>query len=414
MNILKVLDQSTTEMKLNDLLIFFEVEQIKQPYRDILLGCTDVLELVHQEFLIGDDKWIAVKTPSQEKRDLMLYSERHQVVFANHHLYCGMLLDYVAEQVGAKGFFLFGGLYNNTRKQMLDGLMIKQADDLEDLVYEEVYECVVREYNQTHRQSFLKGVEQSFERLDEAKKSYLLKDAEERARASFIRGVTPQPVKCRLNYEKYIRTKMLYHADIEEALDVLSKKDEYAERLRANPTPNELYNDSYIYAYLHEKAYNENVELWQNDVNLIAAQKISMLQQTGKLIGADKTIIDNFECEVILKGKHRKQLAYISSPRFRTHYFQPSRHAQAGERIDFTEIAKIFLDGREIFCFERLKNTMELKAEYEKTAVSQPVKQVKKVKPTTSTQAKLIVATENISQKSKLVTGQMALDLFSF
>ena len=86
------------------------------------------------------------------------------------------------------------------------------------------------------------------------------------------------------------------------------------------------------------------------------------------------------------------------------------------ERIYYHEISKIYVDGCEVFCFKAFQEMLEAKAELDSVRENKSTVDNSKSSITTKKanpiEIVLVEAKENISQKAKLVKGQMALNLF--
>ena len=418
MNLMNVINGTETTIKAKDLTIFLHTEEIAADYREDVLNLETNLEILRHEFKNPKDNssWTLISTPNDNEYGLFVYSESHNLLFVNHHFISSLLLDEVAKKLGAKGFFLFGGLYNNSKVNEVDGIRIIQSNDLAHFAYREIYGEVVKTYNEANKEALLNKAKGSFDKLNEHEQNRTIQSANERAVFCFINDIQPTPVSFRLDYERYFHTDRLTFSAVSEVVEALSQKEEHAQRLASNPVVDDFGLEFQYERYLTIKHYEENIEKWNQDTELLAARQIAKLKRTGVLRSVGKTAIDCLEFEIVLKGKRKKQKAFCKSPLAQSTYFQPYQNAMFDERIYYHEISKIYVDGCEVFCFKAFQEMLEAKAELDsvrenKSTVDNSKSSItpKKANPI---EIVLVEAKENISQKAKLVKGQMALNLF--
>ena len=417
MNLLNVINGTETTIELKDLTIFLHTEEIASEYRLDVLSLTNPLEMLRHEYEITEEnaRWVLISTANHRNDGLFLYNEKDNLLFVNYHLIGDLLLDGVKNKLGVNGFFLFGGIYNNSKVKEIEGIKAVNSCDLSNFMYQKIYGEALQAYNEANMDVLLETAKAEFEKSGSYSQKQVMAMVEEEAIRHFVNDELPTPVRFDLDYEVYFVTKNLTLTNLNEMFEVANQKDEYVSRLLANPVLTQFTLDIKYRRHLTKMCYEENVEKWNQDVNLLAAREIAKLRATGKLRSTGKTAIDFLEFEIILKGKHKKQQAFCDYPSLKSTYFQPTRHAMSGDCIYYQEISKIFVEGNEVFSFDTFKDMFEMKSNLDNVmeemieAKITTSKEVKKVNPV---EVVLVEARENISQKAKLVKGQMALKLW--
>lgn len=405
--LLDMINGVKTTIELKDLNIFFKMEEVDSNYRSEILNLSQRLELVKQEFEVTQENahWTLVSTSTGSGLEgLFLYNENEKIMFVNYSFIGSMFFNGVKRKLNKRGFFLFGGVYNNSHIEMIDGIQMLPATDLASFMYEKIYGEFVQSYNDANIEQLIERAAFEFEKADEIEQQQITNQAEDDAICYFIHDELPKPVQFALNYEVYFLTDKLRLDGLEEMFEVLNQKDEYLSRLAANPILNESVIKNRYRHHLAKLHYEANVEKWNQDNHLLGARKIANLRKSGALVSTKTEASAHLTFDIVLKDNKKKQQVFCSQPSKQDVFFNTSSHS----RVHYQDISEIWVDGKKVYSFNDVKDEETMTDVLNKAI--QELKSEETPKP--KKKSLLIEAKENISQKKTLVKGQLALPLW--
>ena len=156
--LLDMINGVKTTIELKDLNIFFKMEEVDSNYRSEILNLSQRLELVKQEFEVTQENahWTLVSTSTGSGLEgLFLYNENEKIMFVNYSFIGSMFFNGVKRKLNKCGFFLFGGVYNNSHIEMIDGIQMLPATDLASFMYEKIYGEFVQSYNDANMEQLI-------------------------------------------------------------------------------------------------------------------------------------------------------------------------------------------------------------------------------------------------------------------
>lgn len=428
MSVLKFLETKKETLTIKDLTVFFVKEEICEDYRDQILSFDSSIGVKTKDYTINKtgEVWTLV-CKETDNQMLFLYSNVSKVVFYNKSVLSHVFLDEIIQvNKMERSFFIIDGLFNNTGQSQMEEYKCFDSIYFGRITKHELFEEVNREYTAQNEERLIEQGLKNFENLPDMDTEALLKEWEQDALNVFLSSKKPREVLYNLKNDYHLITRdFLTEQVVTDCFNYFNEIEQHIEKMKASPEVTYHEIEANFRAFMTQEIYRQNEADWLMDLDLLAVREISRLEQEGQLNQLGRKQNKPIEMEVVLKGEKTKKQAWITSPtvsqgyRFQKHRsplkFSLKRYAPTNDYLPFDKIEEIYVEGKKVFSYSEFIELMETKKELDmikEGALEEKTKQETKKAEMEEFKELIVMATEKVSKKSKIIEGQMALNLF--
>ena len=422
MTVVNFLKNEVEILTINDLLEFFIQEEICEEHREQLLNIKAEVTYNRHTVLVkeSNEEWTVISKSSDEKL-LLLFSNTSKVVFYNKSVIASLVMDeFIRVNQMNRSFYLIAGMYNNTGQSMIGGYKAIDSVYFNRMVRHHLFHEINQEFTKKNQELLIAEGLKTFEKLSSHQTESDLKEWENDALKLFLCNKKPREVLYHVTndfsgVEDFLTTK-----NVMSTFAYVNRGKRHLESLKAQASVSYYEIQDNFRAFMTQELYRGREADWLENLDYLAVRQISKLEQEGKLNQKGRQLNEPIHFEVILKGETKKKEAWISSPtKSQGYQFQKSlspltftlkRYAPTNEFLSFELIQTIFVDGREVFDYDKFVASLEVKAEFDKMLADEDSLGAKKTP--SGFKALVVEATENLSKKAKMIEGQLALNLF--